>query len=165
MIERIANDLLRMEGCRLHPYRCTAGKLTIGIGRNIQDAGITKKEAELLLILDIDRIINQLDTNMPYWVSFPFTVKVVIIQMAFQLGIGGLMQFRKFLAALVQKNYDTAVKEMYNSRWAIQTPNRVKLLAGYLNHSPHTIQNHHSIENIEVIKRLANTLNNTSILT
>ena len=153
-----------MEGCKLLPYTCPAGKLTIGIGRNIQDAGISKKEAELLLIFDIDRVITQLDTYMPYWVNFPVTVKVVIIQMAFQLGIGGLMQFKKFLTALVQKNYDTAVKEMYNSRWAVQTPNRVKTLASYITHSPHSFQNHNCIENLVVIKKLANSLNNTSIL-
>lgn len=58
------------EGCRLMPYRCTAGKLTIGIGRCIDTNpftkeelqavgdwkhGITRNAALMLLRNDIDR--------------------------------------------------------------------------------------------------------------
>jgi len=37
------------EGLKLKPYKCPAGKLTIGIGRNLEDRGITEQEAQMLL--------------------------------------------------------------------------------------------------------------------
>ena len=54
LLERMKEQLLRHEGLRLKPYRCTAGKLTIGIGRNLDDCGISQKEAYALL--DNDKI-------------------------------------------------------------------------------------------------------------
>ena len=53
LLERIKEQLVRHEGLRLKPYRCTAGKLTIGIGRNLDDCGISKTEAYVLLENDI----------------------------------------------------------------------------------------------------------------
>jgi len=48
-IKKIADQITTHEGLRLKPYHCPAGKLTIGIGRNLEDKGITEKEALMLL--------------------------------------------------------------------------------------------------------------------
>lgn len=45
----LKEELIRDEGLRLKPYRDTVGKLTIGVGRNLDDVGITKDEAMHLL--------------------------------------------------------------------------------------------------------------------
>jgi lysozyme len=55
LMNRIKAQLVRYEGLRLKPYRCTAGKLTIGIGRNLDDCGISQTEAYVLLENDIPR--------------------------------------------------------------------------------------------------------------
>ncbi len=41
LMNRIKAQLVRHEGLKLKPYRCTAGKLTIGIGRNLDNCGIS----------------------------------------------------------------------------------------------------------------------------
>jgi hypothetical protein len=80
--------------------------------------------------------MNELDRRVNFWVHQPVYVKVVLIQMAYQLGVGGLLTFKRFLTALNEKNYDLAIKEMFDSRWAMQTPNRVKALADYIKNMP-----------------------------
>ena len=58
-VKRLKDMLIRHEGLKLKPYLCTAGKLTIGVGRNIQDRGITYQEAMMLLENDIRLIKAQ----------------------------------------------------------------------------------------------------------
>ena len=60
--KKLANQLIKHEGLRLTPYRCPAGRLTIGIGRNLEDKGITEKEAVMLLKNDIQECIENLKT-------------------------------------------------------------------------------------------------------
>jgi len=65
LLERIKEQLVRHEGLRLKPYRCTAGKLTIGIGRNLEDRGISQKEAYAMLERDIRDCEQQLLDEIP----------------------------------------------------------------------------------------------------
>lgn len=65
LLERIKEQLVRHEGVRLKPYRCTVGKLTIGIGRNLDDCGITQTEAYVLLENDIQKCERQLLDEIP----------------------------------------------------------------------------------------------------
>ena len=132
MLQKVLNDLVKFEGLSKKIYQCPAGKLTIGYGRNLEDNGVSKKEAELMLLFDIDNIINQLDRKVNFWKMQPVNARIVLVQMAFQLGIGGLLQFKKFLTALQKNDLVTAKKEMFDSKWAKQTPNRVQYLAEYL---------------------------------
>lgn len=55
MIEQITKDLVFDEGLRLFPYRCTAGKLTIGVGRNLDDKGLSREEMQSLIYHSKDR--------------------------------------------------------------------------------------------------------------
>jgi lysozyme len=128
MISQIFKDLARNEGFSKKPYHCPSGKLTIGYGRNLEDVGISKKEAEVMLYYDVMNIMEDLDRKVNFWLKKPVAVKCVLVQMAYQLGINGLLSFKKFLNALQNDDYPLAIKEMYDSKWAVQTPNRVKFL-------------------------------------
>lgn len=116
------------EGYRSHPYLDTVGKVTIGYGRNIDDNGISKEEAEILLDNDIERCRKELS---PYrWYSEqPFGVQDALVNMCFNLGLARLLGFRKMIAALEVKDYTKASKEALDSKWATQVHQRAKDIA------------------------------------
>lgn len=126
--ERLKNQLKSDEGLRLKPYRCTSGKLTIGIGRNLDDVGISEKEAMTMLNTDVDWVILQL-SKYTFYLMQPPGVQEALCNMAFQMGVGGLLSFKRMIYALTLKDYVTAQKEALDSRWAKQTPLRAKRVA------------------------------------
>lgn len=124
-------DLVKKhEGFSQYPYRCPSGKLTIGYGRNLEDCGITQEEAEYLLEMDLDRHSEELDKVITW--AVPNDVYAVLMDMHYNLGHSKFMTFRKMLAALKMHDYKTAAKEMLNSKWAQQVPNRAQELATIL---------------------------------
>jgi len=117
------------EGLVLKPYKCPTGFLTIGYGRNLEARGISVDEAEILLHNDIKNVTFQLHKSFPEWTKYPSDIRIVLICMGFQLGVGGLMNFRKMISALQKNDFQTAANEMLDSQWAKQTPKRAKKLA------------------------------------
>lgn len=129
----MAAKIIRVhEGLRLHPYKCTSGKLTIGYGRNIEDVGITVEEADMLLDNDLNRVIDELKLNVHGFESLPYMVKVVLIDMCFNLGITRLMTFKKMFRAILLDDYIKAAKELLNSKYARQVKSRAETLARML---------------------------------
>ena len=128
-IEALKNQLILHEGLKLEPYECTAGKLTIGVGRNIEDIGITEDEARYLLDNDILRVCDELDRNLPWWRDLSDARQRVLVDMVFNLGISRFMQFQNTIAAIESGDYETAASEMLDSRWADQVGNRAKTLS------------------------------------
>lgn len=126
MRELLRKDLIRDEGIRLKPYKCPAGKLTIGVGRNIEDIGITTPEAMMLLDNDIERVFQELDKSLPWWRSRPDHVQRGMANAAFQLGLSKLLEFRRMLAALQAGDYLGAQREGRDSAWYKQTPARAE---------------------------------------
>ena len=122
--DEIKAQLMKHEGLRLKPYQCTAGKWTIGVGRNIEDRGITEEEAMHLLDNDIDECQEELDRIIPWWIEKPAYVQLVLINMMFNLGATRLLGFKKFLKAVEENNFDLASTEMLDSRWAKQVGQR-----------------------------------------
>ncbi|WP_025899036.1 glycoside hydrolase family protein [Sneathiella glossodoripedis] len=114
----LIDSLVRDEGLRLKPYRCTAGKLTIGVGRNIEDNGITKAEAIILLTNDVNTVFRELDKNIPWWADLPDGPRVALANMCFNLGWPRLSGFKKMLAALKDRNFKKAADEALDSKWA-----------------------------------------------
>jgi lysozyme len=122
------------EGLSLTPYRDTAGKLTIGYGRNLNDKGITLEEfnamliggelklttagAVLLMRIDMAEANAAVARALPdiYQQGTPRTF--VLVSMAFNMGIGGLLTFKKMLAAMRRWEFDIAAYEMLESKWA-----------------------------------------------
>lgn len=129
MLERLKEQLTRHEGLRLKPYRCTAGKLTVGIGRNLDDVGISKEEAYILLDNDIQRAKDSLFAALP-WVKALDEVRLaVLLNMTFNLGIAGLLGFINTLRAVEGRDFKTAAEGMRRSLWASQVKGRAEELA------------------------------------
>lgn len=128
-------DLIKEdEGLRLKPYRCTAGKLTIGYGHNIEDNGIPEHIAEALLDYDLDVADEELRDNLPFYWQLSEVRKAVLVSMCINLGWPRLSGFEKMIAALEARAYETAAYEMLDSRWARQVGNRAKRLAWMMQH-------------------------------
>ena len=128
-LEQLIADLKRDENLRLKPYRCSEGKLTIGIGRNIEDLGITEGEALYLLQNDIGRCMAELDRNIPWWKNLSDPRKNALLNMSFNMGWPRLSGFKNMLAALEAGDYETAAAEALDSRWARQVGDRAQRVA------------------------------------
>ena len=124
--------LKRHEGLKLTVYECTAGKKTIGYGRNLEDRGITEREAEELLDNDIEAIEAQLRNSFDFYMGLTDVRKAVLIDLTFNIGLGGVKGFKNMLAALDKQNYTEAKYQLLDSRYARQVPNRAKELADLL---------------------------------
>lgn len=129
MRDDLISQLIRHEGLRLKPYRCIAGKLTIGIGRNLDDKGITEEEAMYLLTNDIEQCEFQLNKELPFFKTLDMARQDVLLNMCFNLGIKGLLGFKNTLAMIEVGNYEAAADNMLNSKWAYQVGDRAKELA------------------------------------
>jgi len=129
MSEILRETLVKQEGLRLKPYRCTAGKLTIGYGRNLDDNGISQDEAEIMLSNDIRAVKVAVYSALPWVYSMDENRQMVILNMAYNLGIAGLLEFRRFLHSAEFREYQTAAKRMLESLWATQVGNRATYLA------------------------------------
>jgi lysozyme len=129
-IEALKDQLILHEGLKLEPYECTAGKLTIGVGRNIEDIGITEDEARYLLDNDILRVCDELDRNLSWWRDLSDVRQRILVDMVFNLGISRFMQFQNTISAIENGDYDKAAEEMLDSRWAQQVGQRAHRLAG-----------------------------------
>jgi lysozyme len=123
-VEGLRKDLIAEEGIRLKPYLCPAGKTTIGVGRNLDDVGITEDEAMMMLDNDIERVKAQLAKALPWLETKPQGVQRAMANMAFQMGLGGVLKFQKMLAALQARDYNASRREALDSAWAKQTPQR-----------------------------------------
>lgn len=121
--------LLRHEGLRLKPYRDTVGKLTVGVGRNLDDVGISREEALLLLRTDIARVEAALDAHLPWRAALDPVRGRVLVDMAFNLGVPGLLTFGAVLAAVRAGAWAEAADAMLRSRWARQVGRRAQELA------------------------------------
>ena len=128
-MKEMVKQLELHEGLRLKPYYDTVDKLTIGIGRNLEDTGISKAEASFMLQNDLIRIIAELDEQMPWWRELTENRRRILVDMAFNLGTFGLSQFRDMLAATKVGDFDAASKEMLDSKWAKQVGGRAERLA------------------------------------
>lgn len=126
MSNQLINQLKRHEGVKLKPYKCSAGKLTIGVGKNIEDNGITLEEAEYLLQNDIAEARSQLLNSFPWMGDFNDARISAMINFTFNVGIGTVKKFEKALTAMQEGNFELAADEMLNSRWSEQVGARSK---------------------------------------
>ncbi len=112
------------EGLRLKPYHCTAGKLTIGYGRNLDDKGISEAEAESMLWADIAECRRWISETLP-WSRHLDTVRLAALtDLRYNLGGPRLLTFKKFMAAMEAGNYAAAGAELVDSLWYTQVRDR-----------------------------------------
>lgn len=134
-IELLKDELRADEGFVSHAYRDSLGYLTIGIGRLIDErrgGGISLEEAKYLLDNDIHNIMDTLDDEIPWWRNLSDPQQRALCNMAFQMGVGGLLSFQNMLVALKGGDLSTAHFEALNSLWARQTPSRARDVAALL---------------------------------
>lgn len=134
-----ALDLVKEgEGFVATPYRCPAGKLTIGYGRNIEanpltneeraqliGGAVTKKDAEAWAIKELEKIHNEL-SKFAWFLALDENRRAAILDMSYNLGIRGLLGFKKTIEAISQKNWEKAGAELENSKWFFQVGRRAK---------------------------------------
>jgi lysozyme len=122
--DTLMQELVRDEAVRLKPYRCTAGKLTIGVGRNIDDRGITNAEAMHLLNNDVAICEADLTKILPNWRELSDSRQRVMLNMVFNLGRDRLSKFTKFIGCMKMGDFEGAAREMMDSAWATQVGQR-----------------------------------------
>lgn len=137
----LVKELLHHEGLRLAVYDDATGKPieagdtlignpTIGVGRLLTAArGITEAEAFVLLDADIAEVERQLDHHIAWWRDLDATRQRAMLSWAFNVGVGGVMQFKQALAAIRSGDWEEAHDQMLDSRWARQVPRRAEDLA------------------------------------
>lgn len=129
--DALISSVKRHEGLRLKMYKCTAGKNTIGYGRNLDDVGISADEAELMLKHDLENA--EMDAKrFPVFEKLNQVRKDVLIEMVFNLGYSRLCGFKKMFAALERKDYDEAANQMLDSKWARDVGERARTLAYFM---------------------------------
>lgn len=129
MTETLRDRIIRHEGVRLKAYRDQKGKLTIGIGRNIDDVGISEAEAYMMLDNDILKCKKAITENLLWATQLDDARYGVLLEMVYQMGIGGVLKFKETLKAMQNQDYTLAAAQMMGSLWAKQTPERAKELA------------------------------------
>jgi len=128
-MSQLIEQLMRHEGYRQFPYKDTVGKLTIGVGRNLDDVGISEDEAAYLLDNDITVARHELLFAFPAFSQMQPVRQDALINMVFNMGITRFKGFKNMIAALVEQNYQLAADEMLDSKWARQVGSRADELA------------------------------------
>ena len=123
-MKRMREQLILHEGLKLMPYRCTSDKLTIGVGRNLDDRGISEETAMQMLDEDINIVHGELLKAIPEFTSYPNVVQESLVDLAFNMGTPTLLKFKATLAALNAQQMCVASRELLDSRYARQVGQR-----------------------------------------
>jgi len=130
--KQLTKELRRDEGVVPFAYQDHLGYWTIGVGRLIdkrKGGGLSDAEIDFLLSNDIDRFEKQVIDALPWYSRLDEVRQRVLVNMAFNLGIAGLLGFKNTLAMIERGDYAGAAKGMLNSKWATQVGERARRLA------------------------------------
>ena len=128
-MKRLINQLKRDEGFRNKPYFCTAGKLTIGYGRNLDDKGISEDEAEIMLVNDLRSARTDCELVFPNFDCYVKARQYALINMMFNLGLSRFLGFKKMIRAIKEDNWVEASVQALDSQWAEQVGSRAERIA------------------------------------
>lgn len=129
--DALRRQLMLHEGLRLFPYVDSVGKVTIGIGRNLSDRGISEAEARQFLDADINNAILDL-TTFPWFADLDPVRQRAMVDLCFNIGLPRLRGFVKMLAAIERQEWDGAAHELMDSAYAVQVGKRARTLAAML---------------------------------
>jgi lysozyme len=127
--DQLRTELTRDEAEKLMPYTDTVGKLTIGVGRNLSDRGISHDESQYLLSNDIRLVESDLNQNLPWWINLTDARQRVLANMCFNLGINRLLGFKNTLEFIRTEQWGKAADGMLQSTWAKQVGQRAVRLS------------------------------------
>tara|TARA_Y100000310_G_scaffold329679_1_gene399976 strand:+ start:1497 stop:1922 length:426 start_codon:yes stop_codon:yes gene_type:complete len=130
---QLMKDLTADEGSVRHAYRDSKGYWTIGVGRLIDKRrgdGISADEERYLLDNDVQKVVTALDIHMIWWRSMPEPAQRALCNMTFQMGLQGVLKFKKMIGALERRDYEGAAVEALDSKYArTDSPERAKRIA------------------------------------
>lgn len=118
-MNQLQSVIIEHEGVRLKPYRDTKGVLTIGVGRNLDDCGISEDEAMFLLNNDLTTCETQL-SRYDWYVGLDKVRQGVIIELVFNVGLPKALLFKNMIIAIINENWAGAANELLDSAWAKQ---------------------------------------------
>lgn len=124
MNKKLIKILKRHEGYRKFPYKCTSDKTTIGIGRNLDDVGISEEEAELLLKNDITQSVQDIKSIFLGFDWFLENRQNALINMMFNLGKTRFLGFKKMIEAVKNDDWQEAAIQASDSKWHNQVGDR-----------------------------------------
>lgn len=127
-MSQLQDMLVRDEGMKLRAYLDTKGKITIGVGRNLEDVGISESEAMLLLSNDIATARAEA-AKYPFFPSLDPVRQDVMTAMAFNMGASRFAEFKRMFQALNRKDFEAAASEMLSSKWSSEVGKRAARLA------------------------------------
>lgn len=110
-------------------YKDSLGFDTIGFGTKMP---LTRSEAEMILESRLNNMVEELKMKEPFFKLLPDEAKDVISEMAYQMGVNGVLKFKKMWIAMKLGNYKKAATEMLDSTWHTQTPYRAEKLANIM---------------------------------
>ena len=125
-MSRLIESIKIHEGFSGEVYQDTLGFDTIGYGTKLP---LSKSEAEAILEMRLRAKITELKMRKPIVKELSEERRQILAEMSYQLGVNGVVRFKKMWIAIEEGNYETARKEMLDSRWFNQTPSRARELA------------------------------------
>ena len=132
MIKDSYSQLRRDEGERLSAYQDHLGFWTIGVGILIdarKGGGLLPEESEFIFQNRLKLLNAELEKRLPWIKKLDPARRGVLVNMAFQMGVAGLLGFKNTLALIDRGEYEKASREMLGSKWAQQTPARANRLS------------------------------------
>jgi lysozyme len=126
--EHLENQLRRHEGFRSKPYQDTVGVWTVGWGHNLTAGGLSRAACTVIFYEDLE-VAKKAASGLTGWGGCNAARQNVLVNMAFNLGGSRLARFKNMLAAIERKDFETAAREMLQSKWAEQVGSRAKELA------------------------------------
>lgn len=134
-LQQMKDDLVSDEGYRAFVYEDSEGYQTIGVGFLVdhrRGSGLSMEECMLILDLRIQALYKEMSAKIPWFLKLSDGRQRALINMAYQLGVNGVLKFKSMCQALRIGDYAIAEKEALNSLWAKQTPARAKRVASLL---------------------------------
>ena len=136
-MSRIATQIIAVEeGFSPRVYMDTEGYPTVGYGLKVGGKDLPFDAfaqfplmPESVAFAWLDSLVADLDWELKdydWFRSMSETRQAVVISMAYQLGMSGLLKFRNTIEYFKDQDYQAAAIEMLDSRWYQQTPNRAR---------------------------------------
>lgn len=129
--DKLSDQLIDHEGYRRYPYYDTEGKLTIGVGHNLEEP-MSEAAIGLLLLGDIKRAEADLDAVLPIWRQFEEARRLALVDMMFNLGRSRFLTFEQMIACIKAGDWSGAAREALDSKWRRQVKRRAVRVARML---------------------------------
>ena len=133
-IQKLTDQLIRHAGMKLQLYKCPANKWTIGVGRNLEDRGVTEEEARFLLSNDISISVDELQRTFNWFHLLDDTRQRAIVDLHFNLGLNRLKTFKKTIGLIEEAiegrvEWSQVSSELLDSKWSTQVGQRAEQIA------------------------------------